>query len=192
MTGSWDTDLIHTIIPQRLSEVCNTEQGWTRSNGWGRVVVSCTAQPDEMGVSFTRTVALPEEVTAVLDSSFIYHIAAQQGKIQRKEPGCSCTLNQADIVTAFFDRNTHKAKNNAPFFPFFLTFILTVFKATEVALLAIWPTLCQSYCSCYVQHLCLFKTEPRAMSKRTWLKDILFLQDLWTHCPFPCIVILLF
>lgn len=41
---------------------------------------NCTAQPDKMGVAFTQTVALPEEVKAALESSFIYHIAAQRGK----------------------------------------------------------------------------------------------------------------
>lgn len=54
------------------------------------------------GSSFTLTVVLPAEVKAVLDSSFTYHIAAQQGKIQRKEPGRSCTLNQADIMNSIF------------------------------------------------------------------------------------------
>lgn len=54
-------------------------------------MVNCTGQLDKMGISFTWAVALPEEVKAALDSSFIYYIAAQQGEIQRKEPECSCT-----------------------------------------------------------------------------------------------------
>jgi len=41
------------------------------------MVVNCTPQPDKMGFSFTWSVALPEEVKAVLDRSFIYHTAAQ-------------------------------------------------------------------------------------------------------------------
>lgn len=166
---------------QRCLTLIKAEQGAMGGEG-------CRAQPDKMGVSFTPTVVLPEEVKAVLDSSFVLHFAAQQRRIQRKESGCSCALNQAVIMNSIFLIETHTlSKKQCP-----LKKKINCFQSHWGTVLSIQFCVILLACSCYVQHLCLFKIEASAMSKRTWLKDILFLQDLWAHCLFLCVVIFMF